>query len=112
MDDEIVVYSQTQIIEVKSSTDISVINAGPPGPPGMPGEPGEGGGEEAPQSIIVESPGAVTTWDIPHDFDHDPSVEIRDTTDRVVWAPTSFSPGMVHIDISPSNITLKAKLTP
>lgn len=112
----------TQTVEVEAKTQVMVIKpdgkgvalfgAGPPGPRGLKGDKGDVGDSDLLLPLIVESPGAVTTWDISHPFDHDPSVEIRDTTDRVCLAPTSFSPGVVHIDISPSNITLKAKLTP
>jgi hypothetical protein len=123
---KIIVSPSTQTVDVETSTQvlvikpdgkaISVTKAGPAGPPGLDGAPGPkgdpGDASEFPTSMTVESPGAVSVWHIPHPYNRNPSVEIRDSTDRVCHTPVSYSAGFVHIDISPSNITLKAKLTP
>jgi len=94
---------------------IQVINAGPQGPPGTPGGEGPqgppGDGVQA-QSMTVESPGPVSIFEILHPYDHDPSVEIRDTANTVCMAPTSFTTGKVIVNISPLSMSLRVKLTP
>lgn len=116
---DIRIYNKTQIIQIDPATQAThVRDAGPVGPPstalGPKGDKGDTGaqGPAGTGSSWYESPGAVSYWEIPHPFDHDPSVEIRDSTDRVCVAPVRYLPGLVIIDISPSNIIIKAKLTP
>lgn len=116
---DIEIVQRTQIIEIDPATQVThVRDAGPVGPPSTaPGPKGDEGdvGPQGPPGIAsqwYESPGAVTVWDIPHGLDHDPSVEVRDSTNRVCLAPIQYFPGHVIIDITPSNISLKAKLTP
>jgi hypothetical protein len=90
---------------------IQVINAGPAGPKGDKGDQGLPGDYQQ-LSMTVESPGQVSVWEILHPYDHHPSVEIRDTTNRVCIAPLSFSTGKVIVNISPLVMSLRAKLTP
>jgi hypothetical protein len=135
MSNSVEVDSQTQLILVNPSAEtvevinsgpqalaldpvehpIQIINSGPQGPPGIPGSEGPqgppGDGVLA-QSMTVESPGPVSIWQINHPYDHDPSVEIRDTANTVCQAPISFTTGKVIINISPLNMSLRAKLTP